>query len=90
METIEDYKASMTIYYRKANGEIRYAIAGIQSMELFGDEKEDYELIWDFIVLPRDEYVMKNKDKFIINLDTEQVMIKEEEVLNYPIAPITQ
>lgn len=90
METIEDYKNSMTIYYRKTNGEIKHIIAGIQDMYLFGDEKEDYELIWNFTVLPRDEYVIKNKDKFIINSETKELMIKSSEVLDYPIAPIPQ
>lgn len=85
--TIEDYKASMTAYFRRANGEIKHIIPGIQDMSLFGDEQDDYKLIWEYIVLPRDEYAIKNKDKFIINLETKQLMIKKSEVLEYPVAP---
>ena len=87
MGTVEDYKVSMTVYFRKTNGDIKHIIPGIQSMDIFGDEKEDYLLIWDYVVTTRDEYVMKNKDKFVVDLETIQLMIKQSEVLDYPIAP---
>ncbi|SHH55969.1 hypothetical protein [Clostridium intestinale] len=66
MATIEEHEKSMTLYYSKRTGEITTLSTGIQDMNFFGDNKEDYEIIWDFIVLEKDNYVLGNKDKFKI------------------------
>ncbi len=64
MASLEEHEKSMTLYYSKRTGEITAFSTGIQDMSFFGDNKEDYEIIWDFIVLEKDNYVLENRDKF--------------------------
>jgi hypothetical protein len=66
MATLEEHENSMTLYYSKRTGEITAYSTGIQDMNFFGGNKEDYEIIWDFIVLEKDNYVLENRDKFKI------------------------
>ena len=44
---------SMTIFFNRRTGRIMQISTGIQDMNAFGDEKEDFELIWDFIVVEK-------------------------------------
>ena len=44
-------------------------------MNYFGKDKEDYELIWDYVVIPRDEKVLRNLEMFKINLDNKELTI---------------
>ena len=46
---------------------------GIQDMNAFGDEKEDFELIWDFIVVEKDTFVMSNTDQFLVDIETKEL-----------------
>ncbi|WP_073016784.1 hypothetical protein [Clostridium intestinale] len=64
MATLEEHEKSMTIYYSKRTGEITSFSSGIQDMSFFGDNKEDYKIIWDFIILEKDNYVLENRGKF--------------------------
>lgn len=80
--TIDEMNSKMTIFYRKANGEIKQFATGIQGFEIFGEEQEDYKLIWDMIILDRDEYVLKNIKDFIIKENI--LMLKE--AIRYPVA----
>lgn len=81
MATIAEMENKMTIFYRKANGEIKQFATGIQDFNLFGEEQEDYKLIWDMVILDRDDYVLKNIKDFIIN--NNQAMLKE--AIKYPV-----
>lgn len=72
--TIEDFENNMTIYYRKATGAIKQVAGGIQDMSVFGDEESDYTLIWDFIIVPRDEYVRDNMNLFTVDVETKELI----------------
>lgn len=75
MPTIEEMEKKMTLFYSKQTGEIKASCGGIQDMNFFGTNKIDYEIIYDFIVVDKDEYVLNNIDKFkIVN---GQVKLKE-------------
>lgn len=54
----------MTIFYNKRTGSVKELCQGVQTMDWFGDEKEDYEQIFDLIVLGFDEYVIQNFTQF--------------------------
>lgn len=56
----------LTIFYNKRTGSIKEMCSGIQSMDWFGDERQDYEMIYDFIVIDYDDYIMKNMEQFEI------------------------
>ena len=56
----------MTIFYNKRTGGIKELCSGIQTMDWFGAEKEDYEQIFDFLVVDLDQYVLNNFIQFEI------------------------
>ena len=57
---------NMTVFYNKRTGSIKALISGEQDMNLYGEEKEDYEQIYDFIVVDLDEYVFSNHRSFAV------------------------
>ena len=58
----------MTVFYLKRSGKVKCLCTGKQSMEYFGDEKEEIEIIMDFIIIDYDEFVIKNYDCYkVIN-----------------------
>lgn len=86
MYTLSEYENSMTLFYSKRNGEIKCYSSGIQDMNYFGEDKADYEIIWDFIVKPVDEYVLKNIKLFKIDLETKEIAMIANAIPQYPIA----
>lgn len=50
----------LTIFYNKRNGRIKELCGGEQDMNWFGDEAQDYELIFDYIVVDYDAYIIEN------------------------------
>ena len=67
------WEYSMTIFFNKRTGKIMQISTGIQDMNAFGDEKEDFELIWDFIVVEKDAFVMSNTDQFLVDIETKEL-----------------
>lgn len=82
----EEHEVKMTIYYNKRLGTIKSIIAGIQDMSVYGTEQQDYTLIYDCIVIDKDDYVMKNMELFKINTETKQLEMLPSVIPNYPIA----
>lgn len=66
MATIDEMNDKMTLFYSKKTGEITQYITGIADMNIFGNNKDDFKVIWDFIVSEKDDYVVQNIDKFKI------------------------
>ena len=56
----------LTIFYNKRTGTIKEICGGKQTMDWFGDEKQDYELIVDYIVVDFDQYIIANLEKFSV------------------------
>ena len=50
----------LTIFYNKRTGSIKELCGGEQDMNWFGDEAQDYELIFDYIVVDYDAYIIEN------------------------------
>lgn len=86
MATIDEMQNSMTLFYSKKTGEIKAFSTGIQDMSFFGTDKEDYEIIWDYVVLTKDENVLNNFKSFKVNLSTKTLEILPGAISNYPIA----
>ena len=80
------HEASMTVFYSKSTGEIKGLSTGIQNMNYFGIDAEDYSLIWDFKVITIDAYVLQNPNKFIIDLSGAEPILnlKKENINQYP------
>lgn len=56
----------MTLFYSKRTGEIKAYTTGISDMGYYGDDEEDFSIIYDFIVADRDDYVLNNIEQFEI------------------------
>ena len=54
----------VTIFYNKRTGGIKELCSGIQTLDWFGAEKEDYEQIFSCLVVELDEYVLNNFTQF--------------------------
>lgn len=78
MATIEEHQKYMTIFYKKRDGEIRGCATGIQDMSFYGDDEEDFSIIFDFVVLEKDRQVLDNIEKFKINTETKEIELLQE------------
>ena len=77
----------MTLVFSKRNGNIKGIFSGdLQTMDvLFGEDAEDYKMIWDEVVLKEDNYVIQNVQQFKINIETKELEMIPV-VNNYPLA----
>lgn len=56
----------MTVFYSKRTGEIKACTSGETDMGFFGSDKQDFGLIFDYIVTELDEYVLNNPHMFTV------------------------
>ena len=85
MATIAEHEASMTIFYSKSTGEIKGLCSGIQDMNFYGVDATDFSTIWAYINLAKDNYVLENPNKFIMNLASGSPVLSLKEVNQYPV-----
>lgn len=77
MNTLEEHDSRMTVFYRKCNGEIKMISDGIHDMSIFGEEQNDYELIWDYLVMDKVQEIKDYPNLFFINHEMHQVEVKQ-------------
>lgn len=77
---ITQEQSKMTIFYNKRLGTIQAIAGGIQDMSYFGEEEEDFKLIYDYIVVDNDEYVINNSNNFCVS--ERQLKFKNAENVN--------
>lgn len=80
----------VTFFYNKRTGSLKNYCTGKQDMSSFGDEQQDYELILDFIVVPRDadaKGAMHSKGNYAVNVLTKEIEIKAEAIPKYKVKP---
>ena len=44
----------LTLFYNRRTGDIKEYCTGEQDMSWFGDEKQDYEIIFDYLIIDYD------------------------------------
>lgn len=66
----------LTIFYNKRTGTIKELCGGEQDMNWFGDEAQDYELIFDFLVVDYDPFILQN----YMNMEVVDGEIKMKEI----------
>ena len=66
----------LTLFYMKRNGKIMGFCTGKQDLNFYGDLKEDYELIMDFIIVHNDNFIIDNRDHFKV-IDGELIFTKQ-------------
>lgn len=50
----------ITVFFNKRTGSIKELCSGEQDMSWFGNEEEDYTLIYDFIRVDSDPFIFEN------------------------------
>lgn len=78
----------ITFFFNKRLGIMKDYCTGKQDMSFYGEEQQDYELIFDFIVLPRDadtDNIMTSKHNFLVNTATKEIEIKEEAISKFKV-----
>lgn len=71
----------LTIFYSKRNGKIKTFCSGIQTFDMFMDDKEDMELICNKMVIEYDDFFVRNYNMFRV-VDGEVIL---EQPINYKI-----
>lgn len=86
--TIEQMENSVTVFYYKTNGDIYNFATGIQDQNIFfGEHSVELASILDQIIVPKDEYFLRNSKQFKVNIDTKALEILPN-VIQYPVANI--
>ena len=65
----------MTLFYSKRTGEIKAYTTGITDFGYFGEDAEDMEIIYDFVVVDLDNYVLGNINQF--KIEDDEIRLKE-------------
>lgn len=60
MPNIEEMQRKMTLFYSKQTKEIKCVVTGIQDINYFGENKVDFEIIYDYLVIDNDDYIFDN------------------------------
>ena len=81
--SIDDFNKNMTLFYGKETGIIRNYSSGRVDLKFYGNEVGDFN--YDFIVVPKDDYVLNNLEKFIIK-DGQLMRKPDPNASKYPIA----
>ena len=73
-----DYQ-HLTLFFSKKTGKICSYCASEtpQDMSFFGDNEDDFSIIWDYLVIEHDPFVMKNIDFFKIDLETKRLVSEQ-------------
>jgi hypothetical protein len=74
----------MLVVYSKSTGRIQGVFSGdLQSIDtLYGEDAEDFKIIWDELALPDDVGVIRNPEKFIVNTETKELELLPEYAFN--------
>lgn len=82
MPTIEQMQSKMTLFYSKQTKEIKCMATGIQDMNFFGEDKIDFEIIYDYLVVDKDDYIFDNIHLFKVE-DGRAVLKEVPETVDY-------
>lgn len=71
---IEDYDSVMTVFFVKRTGKIKMIADGRQDMSMFGDDEPEQSMIWDYIVVEKDDVLQNNADQFHVDPETKEIV----------------
>ena len=78
---MKTFESTMTVFYNKRTGVIKSLCQGVQTMDYFGDEAEDYALIWDYIHIDYNELIFRNTNMF--KVENERLIFKDSAFSNF-------
>lgn len=71
---------TMTVFFQKRTGIIKCITdyeTNIDGYFVNEYDREDYKLIWDFVIIEYNETIFNNQDLFHIDLETKEINMKE-------------
>ena len=75
---LSEFESKMTIFYSKRTGEIQTFCTGVQDMSFFSKNSEDYKIIWDYVVVDYNNFVIKNINSFVVDTNTKELSFMSE------------
>nr|DAF76779.1 MAG TPA: hypothetical protein [Caudoviricetes sp.] len=80
-ETSKEENKKMTVFYKLRNNEIDAICTGEQSLKFYADlEEEDSKLIYGYIIVDLDMYVLRNKRLFeLVESEGDLILRMKEE-----------
>lgn len=81
--SMQEHEESMTIFYYRRTGVIYSYGTGIQSFESFGQHAEEYELILDYMVVPKDRFILDNMKMFVVDVENKTLIYNQEIMAKY-------
>ncbi|MDB8553246.1 hypothetical protein [Turicibacter sanguinis] len=71
---IEDYDSVMTVFFVKRTGKIKMIADGRQDMSMFGDDEIEQSMIWDYVVVEKDDFIKDNTNQFYVDSETKELI----------------
>ncbi|WP_317327276.1 hypothetical protein [Turicibacter sanguinis] len=71
---IDDYDSVMTVYFVKRTGKIKFIADGRQDMSMFGDDEIEQSMIWNYIVVEKDDFIKDNTNQFRVDPETKELI----------------
>ncbi|HEY5576201.1 MAG TPA: hypothetical protein VIK34_05730 [Clostridiaceae bacterium] len=87
-----DNQEFVTFFFNKRLGIIKIYTTGTTDMSYYGEEQQDMELIYDFIVVPIDtdsREVMRTPKNFFVDIVAKEIRRREETVSKFQVQSIT-
>jgi len=87
-----DNQEFVTFFFNKRLGIIKIYTTGTTDMSYYGEEQQDMELIYDFVVVPLDSdsrEVMRSPKNFFVDVLTKEIRRREETVSKFQVKSIT-
>ncbi|EHK2440939.1 hypothetical protein KCL46_000962 [Clostridium perfringens] len=75
--SIKNFEKKVTLFYSQSTGDIKLHAGGVQNMDYFGPEKDDYN--YKFIVVDKDDYLLNNLENF--KVENGKVKLKNNDML---------
>lgn len=64
----------MSIIYFKRTGEIYTVVLGEEGLNIFGNNKEDFAMMLDVVILEEDMEVFWNANKFMVDISNKELI----------------
>ena len=81
--TMAEHNANMTIFYYKRTGVIYSWGTGIQDFSRFDLHEEEYKLILDYIVVPKDNFILDNMKMFCVDTEEKALVYNDSFLQKY-------
>lgn len=84
MSSIGTSETKMTVFFSKSTGDIKNIVKGVHDMSFYGDNEQDFSIIWDLEVLNYDQFILYNANLFVFDVDGRFIKFKSDsKIMDY-------